>query len=97
MVKLIFNPKDNILKNIPESKSSKKIDPNLNPFRDFISTNDLINIPTEYIPCKSLIGLENTHFILKSWYENSLKDTSNKNLLLIGPTGCGKTTLIKFF
>jgi len=46
---------------------------------------------------KDLIGLENFHFILKQWYFNTLQNKETKTLLVIGPTGCGKTTLVNLF
>jgi predicted AAA+ superfamily ATPase len=101
MVKLLFNPTNNKLNNnfVPESKSSKKqlLPSNLNPFQDI--DNDYITLKnnSSYIPTKNLIGLENTHYIIKTWYETSIVDITNTFLLLIGPTGCGKSSLIKSF
>ena len=45
----------------------------------------------------NLIGLENYYYIIKKWYSQSLEDKNTKFLLLIGPTGCGKTTLVNNF
>ena len=98
MVKLVFNPKKNNGNTsvVLESKSSKKEEINLNPFSEISSSHGTVDLsPT--VPCKKLVGLENTHFILKEWYEKSINDNTNKFLLIIGPTGCGKTTLIESF
>lgn len=40
--------------------------------------------------------MENCHFVLQQWYSNSIQK-NDKSLLIIGPTGCGKTTLIELF
>ena len=99
MVKLLFNPKKNSESSsiAPESKSSKKEEINLNPFNNTLECSESKFVPQQFLPCKSLVGLENTHYILKTWYEKCITDNSNKFLLIIGPTGCGKTTLIESF
>jgi GTPase SAR1 family protein len=98
MVRLLFNPKKsgtNLF--VPESKSSKREEINLNPFKNEPESDYIVSDKNDFIPCKNLVGLENTHYIVKEWYEKSVSDQSNKFLLLIGPTGCGKTTLIESF
>jgi len=96
MVKLLFNPKKTDLEGI-NSKSSKKQEPNFNPFKNIDYPCDIESNEPEFLKCSNNIGLENTHFIVNSWYKESLENKSTKNLLLIGPTGCGKTTLINSF
>uniref|UniRef100_A0A6C0I9E1 ATPase AAA-type core domain-containing protein n=1 Tax=viral metagenome TaxID=1070528 RepID=A0A6C0I9E1_9ZZZZ len=92
MVKLQFNPGPS--KEVPESKCSKKVEVSLNPFEaENIEPSTLNN----YIRTKDLVGLENTRYILNEWYRKSLLDKCNKFLLIIGPTGCGKTTLVESF
>jgi len=93
MVKLLFNPKDN--NSSLNSKSTKKKVLNLNPFvSDSIDVN-LVETKIE------LIGLENCHYTLKQWYFSEGKagegKANKKPLLIIGPTGCGKTSLIELF
>jgi hypothetical protein len=113
MVKLVFNPKNESSKQVTvSSKTSKKIEKgetktNLNPFKFITETetnliknnetnlfkNNEINLfKNNLLSCKNLVGLENCYYILNEWYNNG-----TKNLLLIGPTGCGKSTLIELF
>ena len=76
-----------------ESKSSKKIEVNLNPF----NSEDYNIEPSESsepIIINNLIGLDNCNFVLNNWYNKSLIDLTHKMLIIIGPTGCGKTTLV---
>jgi len=104
MVKLNFNPKKDPNDNCVESKSTKKKVFNLNPFNE-IKHLDFSNLKisesksNELVPksTRDLIGLENTCYILKEWYFNSLYDSLKQFLLIIGPTGCGKSTLINLF
>ena len=103
MVKLTFNPKKE-QNDILVSKITKKVEKikitevpfNLNPFRSTELSE--INEPLQSnLPVKDIIGLENTSYILKNWYTQSLKDINHPLLLIIGPTGCGKTTLVDSF
>jgi GTPase SAR1 family protein len=91
MVKLAFKPAD-----IPvDCLVSKKPDINFNPFSfeqcSFTQNNVVEN---EYIPTKQLIGLENCVDTLNCWYNQR---NTLQNLLLIGPTGCGKSTLVQSY
>ena len=92
MVKLIFKPSA-IIENAVESKTSKKQEINLNPFR----FNEPIEIEdkkeTDGLCVKDLIGLENCAYVLNDWYLNK----NSKLLLIIGPVGCGKTSLVEFY
>ena len=108
MVKLIFNPKKNNQKDIGLSKSSKKTDivdvfnklglNPLNEINDFKINGPIKNYSINEPTCtKDLIGLENTCFILGRWYQESLVDLKKNLLLLIGPTGCGKTSLVELY
>jgi len=93
MVKLIFNPEKNGNVGIT-SKTSKKRIANLNPFTFFeneIMNFDKLNLNDE-LNLKDLVGLENTHYILNKWYTSE-----GKPLLIIGPTGCGKTSLVELY
>jgi hypothetical protein len=100
MVKLVFNPSD---KNeiVVESKTSKKRDVNLNPFKnhEYIEPENVITKKSEYEPTsvKDLVGLEICAYILNNWYLSSLKNEMKKMLLLIGPVGCGKSSLIELY
>ena len=107
MVKLLFKPTDT--HKAVESKCSKRKEVNLNPFQynesieintsSFSSKNcnDVLHV-------KDIIGLENCAYFLNDWYSkcnsksncnsNSTTTDTHKALLLIGPVGCGKTTLI---
>jgi GTPase SAR1 family protein len=112
MVKLLFNPKDQTNGNLLKSKTSKKTVVNLesvnfNPFLKHESTSYHLGTLTctnygesltctnygEAITCTNIVGLNNCHFVLKQWFYNE----TNKIFLIIGPTGCGKTTLINSF
>ena len=103
MVKLIFKPEDKD-GNFTSSLTSKKVEKNLNPLKDIsidlqkltINENTIEN---KYVlkSTKDIVGLENCAYVLKEWYYKSLKDKNNKCLLIIGPTGCGKTSLVELF
>ena len=100
MVKLIFNPSKETNNTIVSlvSKKIEKIEKNLNPFTftnlDEFSKPDNIPFIDPLIPktIKDIIGLENCAYILKEWYYKN-----KKSLLIVGPVGCGKTTLIELF
>jgi len=105
MVKLIFNPKNETNFVVAKSLSSKKIEINFNPFskinenkieETISSTSSSIGGTFqrygEPITCTNLIGLNNCHFVLQQWFNQS-----NKSFLMIGPTGCGKTKLVNLF
>jgi hypothetical protein len=108
MVKLIFNPKNETKKTVLESKSSLKViknevknevEINFNPFKgvtnEFVQLSQNNSIKENGLCTKDLVGLENCHYVLKDWYTKYKKDS--KFLLIIGPTGCGKSTLIELF
>ena len=84
MVKLSFTPGKNIVK----SKTTKI---NLNPFKDV--ENEIQSTHTKCNINIKLIGLENFEYVLKNWY----KVNQDKIFLVIGPTGCGKTTMVEQF
>jgi DNA polymerase III delta prime subunit len=89
MVKLIFNPKDSY-----NQKDISQI--SLSPFKN--EELELINDKqTKEGPksTKEIVGLENCHYVLKDWYND--KEKNNKALIIIGPIGCGKTTLVELF
>jgi DNA polymerase III delta prime subunit len=91
MVKLAFKPTDTSI----DCLVSKKPDINFNPFSTdqccFLQGNVA---ETTFIPVKQLVGLENASYILQNWYN---KRETLQNLMIIGPTGCGKTTLVQSF
>ena len=99
MVKLVFNPGENNREvSVIESKTSKKNELNelkgyLNPFKE-IEELEIKHVVSEK---KKIIGLENCEYILNSWYSSCLNDITKKFLVLVGPTGCGKTLLVETF
>jgi GTPase SAR1 family protein len=104
MVKLIFNPKKSGNNDVGVSKTSKKQDIaevfsnlSLNPLKDTQSTFSEKNETNEQLSTKDLVGLENACFIINKWYLESLTDLKKNMLILIGPTGCGKTTLVELY
>ena len=111
MVKLIFNPKNTNIneKNISSLSSKKKI-MDLNPFLDIVNeinsnekslneivSNEIVSNKNGLNCTKDIIGLENCNYVLNEWYNNSINDLSSKFLLIIGPTGCGKTSLVELY
>lgn len=108
MVKLVFNPKKNNQKDVGVSKITRKPDltelfASLNPFKGQIPTEfnfDVkIDFSQNYLPktTKDLVGLENCLFVFNKWYRESLADSKMSSLLLIGPTGCGKSSLVELY
>ena len=90
-------PGTSVVKNKLQTKKVKDASSILNPFktepeseREYSSSDVVINTSLRTI----LIGLDNYEYIINKWYNDSLQNTDTKFLLLIGPTGCGKTTLI---
>jgi predicted AAA+ superfamily ATPase len=51
----------------------------------------------EKVTTKDIVGLENCCYVLNKWYNDSLLDLNSKLLLIIGPTGCGKTLLVETY
>jgi len=101
MVKLVFNPKNDPTPGI-SSKTSKYTETNLNPFKSFEQTFESLSITQpedRLVPQKTsdLVGLENTHYILNKWYTESLSDQLKQPLVIIGPVGCGKTSLVELY
>ena len=108
MVKLIFNPKTNEKSSNDSyafSLVSKKVEKNLNPLKDIcefhlndnlnplnVNLNHLNEFNLNPLCLKDIIGLENCAYVLKEWYYKN-----KKPLLIIGPIGCGKTTLVELF
>jgi predicted ATPase len=41
--------------------------------------------------------LENCAYVLNDWYTKSLNNQMTKLLLIIGPVGCGKTSLVELY
>jgi hypothetical protein len=105
MVKLVFKPEENDCSiSGVESKTSKyetkiksEVDfvnvEKLNPFKE-IEQLHIVPVVSEK---KKIVGLENCEYIIKSWYTSCVSDISKKFLVLVGPTGCGKTLLVETF
>ena len=96
MVKLVFNPSDNLNENFIESRSSKKREVNLNPFSSNFE-NELLPLENDKVKLelnlKDIVGLENCAYVLNEWYTKE----KLKMLLIIGPVGCGKTSLVELY
>jgi hypothetical protein len=102
MVKLVFNPKKGNSSSVAVSRSSKNesietLFSKLNVSFEPVVTEEIKIKKTEKNGLNDLIGLENTQFILNKWYTESLEDLKKSMLILIGPTGCGKTSLIEHY
>jgi hypothetical protein len=101
MVKLVFNPEKGSKYTEISSKSSKRKVQSLNPFKDLTESFESVSInpkeSTEPACTKDLVGLENTHYILNQWYVSSLMDKSKQPLLMIGPVGSGKSSLVELY
>ena len=105
MVKLVFNPNDKKQITFNKSKSSKKKEVNLNPFQFNETFNETLNQTLNQTlnetlksdlhleTVKDIIGLENCAYVLNEWYTKAISNL----LLIIGPTGCGKTSLIELY
>lgn len=89
MVKLLFKPTETT--HFAESVISKKKEQNLHPFSEVESF--ITSTENTFLKVKDIIGLENCAYVLNNWYNND----NSKILLIIGPTGCGKTTLIESY
>ena len=67
------------------------------PFKGYsdYSVEEPVPTKSEIWDCNftdDVIGLSDCKNTLKNWYTNN-----NRILLLIGPTGCGKTSLVNLF
>ncbi len=101
MVKLVFNPKKGNNEHIGVSKTTKNNNDITQLFSKLSLTFEKVEkiekVEKSSISTKDLIGLENTLFVFNEWYKKSLTDPSKSLLLLIGPTGCGKTSLVELY
>ena len=91
MVKLLFKP-DQPAETAVESITSKCVVKSLNPFES-IENIEVVSQTKEHIPSSQLVGLENCRYVLNEWYNAG----SQKILIIVGPTGCGKTKLIESY
>jgi len=113
MVKLGFSKgTGNNLNNSVSSKTSKKelvLPPEQNDsllfktginnyeFQELIQDNEVISdklVPTK---CNEIVGFEKFEYYFKNWYSESLNNLNKSFLMVIGPTGCGKSTFIDLF
>jgi len=102
MVKLVFNPEKNNSSGIISRSSKRKVQC-LNPFKDLVNQFDVLSVnepakeDTQPGCAKDLVGLENTHYVVNQWYTGSLLDKSKTPLLIVGPVGSGKSSLIELY
>jgi ABC-type iron transport system FetAB ATPase subunit len=97
MVRLSFTPggkgsSDSSSSSSIKSKTSKFETRELNPFINEVSPFDKSDEIVHKFKKIEIIGLENCEYIIKNWYSDS--KLNKKSLLVIGPIGCGKSTLI---
>jgi ABC-type dipeptide/oligopeptide/nickel transport system ATPase component len=92
MVKLLFKP-DQKSENVIESITSKRIERSLNPFELVENVEIDLSCKKELISSSQLVGLENCRYVLNDWYQAN----NQKILIIVGPTGCGKTTLVESY
>ena len=100
MVKLIFDPKRND-NAVDYTKQLARVEEGINPFKDTESI-ELFGTTQQHEKYKpqstsDIIGMDGCLYVIKEWYFQSLTDFSKEFLLVIGPTGCGKTTLVELF
>jgi HrpA-like RNA helicase len=89
MVKLLFKP-DQSAESVIESITSKRVERSLNPFNSVENIEPILITQKTFIPSTQLVGLENCRYVLNEWYNSG----NQKILIIVGPTGCGKTTLV---
>ena len=79
----------------------KKKEINLHPFKftESIEVTEKCKEKNIFEPSniKDIIGLDACAYILNEWYNKNIKGETNKLLLLVGPVGCGKTSLIELY